>query len=291
MIRENIDHRVVDFESPNAGKEIYNSLKDSRFVVLRNHGVPINLIERIKNDWRPFFANKTKYSYLRTDEEDEGFIPINFETAEKEQIADFKELYQTHYEGIYPSNIDVAATKELFTSMVQLNNKICSLIDLQLPPAVKSQMPKSLFNMVEGANNHLIRVIHYPPIDDQETKASRGAAHTDISLFTAVFGLLLEGLEFKHEDGTWHTPNIDREDIVFFNSEMIELCTHGLLKALPHQVKVDPMKKSSSRYAMPINFHPYRTAELQPGLTAIKYLKSRLDQMGYGGSLLTEIDH
>lgn len=264
---------VVDYKAPNAGVEIYKALKKARFVILKNHDLPIEMIEKIKDDWRPFFASKTKYSYLRTDESDEGFIPINFETASKELMGDFKELYQTHYKGKFPSNIDLEATIKLFTAMVELNEKICKFIDEQLPENITDKMSATLFDMVKGANNHLLRVIHYPPIDDKEMKASRSAAHTDISLFTAVFGFLLEGLEFQDENGEWSTPNIEPSEIVFFNSEMIELYTNGLLKALCHQVKTDSVKKTESRYAIPFNFHPYRNAELKAGLTAIQYLK------------------
>jgi len=291
MSGKGVSQYMADLKAPNAGVDIYNALKEARFVILKNHDISIDVIEKIKNDWRPFFASKTKYSYLRTDESDEGFIPINFETASKELMADFKELYQTHYKGKYPSNIDTSATMELFAAMVELNEKICGLIDQQLPETVKAKMTVPLLHMVKGANNHLLRIIHYPPIDDKETKASRSAAHTDISLFTAVFGALLDDLEFQDENGAWYTPNIEPTEIVFFSSEMVELCTYGLLKALPHQVNTNQMKKTESRYAIPFNFHPYRNTELQPGLTAIQYLKSRLDQMGYGGELLVESDH
>lgn len=291
MPRKYLDSCVVNLKEAGAGSRVFNVLKDIRFVILKNHGIDIDIIEKIKCDWQSFFASKTKYSVLRTDESDEGFIPINYETASKELMADFKELYQTHYKGKYPSNIDTSATAELFTAMVALNEELCNLIDQQLPKNVRDKMPVSLFNMVKGANNHLLRVIHYPPIDDREMKAARGASHTDISLFTAVFGLMIEGLEFQDEHGNWYSPEVDSEDIVFFNSEMVELCTGALLKALPHQVKTDPMKKTESRYAIPINFHPYRDIELQPGLTAIQYLKKRLNQMGYDGELLIESDY
>ena len=291
MSQKEADQYAVDFQALDAGSGIYNALKNVRFVVLKNHGVQIDNIEQIKNAWQSFFASKAKYSFLRTDESDEGFIPINYETASKELMADFKELYQTHYGGVYPSNIDITTTMELFTAMVELNEEICGLIDQQLSKVVREKMPVSLLDMVKGANNHLLRVIHYPPIDDREMRASRGAAHTDISLFTAVFGLMIEGLEFQDESGNWYSPKVDSEDIIFFNSEMVELCTRGLLKALPHQVKTDPTRKTESRYAIPINFHPYRDIELTCGLTAIQYLKKRLNQMGYDGELLMESDY
>lgn len=281
---------TVDLCVKHSASTLLENLKTKGFALLKNHDVPIHLLGDILNQWKKFFSSEKKYDYLRTDITDEGFIPINVETAKRGVVADFKELYQTHYRGAYPTNIDIKSTTQLFTGLVKLGEKITHLIDEALPTSIKDEMCISLPEMIEDSYNHLIRIIHYPPIN-KGVVIPRATPHTDICLFTMVFGSTSGGLELQDENGSWYEPIIHDDSILLFNSEMLELSTNGFLKAVVHCVKANPNSYTDSRYSIPVGFHPRRQALLSESLTAAEHLQRRLNEMGYRGDLLNPKDY
>lgn len=280
----------VDLQKENAADLLVKNLHEVGCAVLENHGVPIQLIPDVFSEWEKYFTSKEKYKWLRTDETDEGFIPINYETAKKGEVADYKELYQVHYNGIMPTNINTSSTKNIFARLVDLGEKVCHLLDNGLPKKVKEKMSMPISQMIVGSNNHLLRVIHYPAID-KDVYIPRAAAHTDICLFTTSFGAAFRGLELQDFDGNWYAPEVTECSLVVFNSEMLELCTQGYLKAVVHRVKANPNNHNGSRYSLPLGFHPKRNVELKKGLSAAQHLRNRLNEMGYDGDSLNLKDY
>jgi isopenicillin N synthase-like dioxygenase len=276
----------VDLKGKNPEILLINNLKTDGCAVLKNHEVPIHLVSETLKSWGDFFSNDNKINFLRTDDTDEGFIPLSVETAVKGQIADYKELYQTHHKGQYPNNVDTDSTIKLFDSLVKVSEKIICLLDTGLPYSIKQNMTMSLPQMIDGSNNHLLRIIHYPPIE-LGIEIPRAAAHTDICLFTVVFGSTFRGLELQNPTtGKWYEPDVEDTSIVVFNSEMLEICTQGYLKAVVHCVKANPNSHIESRYSIPMGFHPRRQSLLSKDLTAVDHLRKRLNEMGYDGNLL-----
>lgn len=281
----------VNLQANHSGNFLLHNLKTSGCAVLINHDIPVQLLNDIFEQWGNFFSSKDKIKWLRTNETDEGFIPINVETAQKgDTLADFKELYQTHYNGQYPTNINTESTIKLFDALVKLGEKLIGLLDSTFPTSVKNKMCTPLTEMIAGSNNHLIRIIHYPPIAKGVT-VPRAAPHTDICLFTIVFGATFHGLELQDQTGNWYEPQVNDLSLVIFNSEMLEIATNGYLKAVVHRVKADPNSYTTSRYSLPLGFHPLRQAQLKKNITAIDHLRNRLNEMGYDGNLLNIKDH
>ncbi|QLH43886.1 MAG: isopenicillin N synthase family oxygenase [Coxiellaceae bacterium] len=280
----------VDLNEKQPEVQLLQHLSTTGCAVIKNHEVPIYLFEDVIDQWKQFFSCEEKYNWLRTDLTDEGFIPINAERARKDEVADFKELYQTHYQGKYPNSINIHSTQQLFNGLVKLGEKLIDLLDISLPSSIKNNMSMTLPEMVRGNNNHLIRIIHYPPIE-RGIKALRAAPHTDICLFTMILGGTVNGLELKDHNDVWYEPIANDASIVIFNSEMLELATNGYLKAVVHRVKTNPNSYTESRYSIPIGFHPRRQALLKKGLTAAEHLCIRLNEMGYNGNLLNLKDN
>ena|SRR3990167_320823 len=280
----------VDLQADHPEVVLLKQLSTTGCAVLSNHNVPVNLLKEIIEEWSRFFASNDKHHWLRTDETDEGFIPVNIEAAKKNEIADYKELYQTHYKGQYPANVNIKLTTKLFDAIVALGGHLFSLLDIALPNSVKSNLLTPLPKMVRDSNNHLIRIIHYPPIE-RGVNIPRAAPHTDICLFTIVFADTFNGLELQNQDGHWYEPPMEKNDLVVFNSEMLEIATNDFFKAVVHRVKANPNSRTDSRYSIPIGFHPLRNVELKSGLTAAQHLRNRLNEMGYDGDPLNLRDH
>jgi isopenicillin N synthase-like dioxygenase len=274
-----------DIDNKECGKKLVKLLKNQGYCIISNHNVPTNLLVTAMAEWKKFFSDDRRYSLVRTDVADEGYIPISIETAAAGLSADYKELYQAHYGTKLPDIIDTKSTSEIFDGLTKLGEQISNLIDIGLPDEIRRKLPGSLFSMSSGCGNHMLRVVHYPPVTDDFT-GSRAEAHTDICLFTFIFGKLFAGLEIQNLMGKWFTLNCDDDSIVIFTSEMLEIYTKKYFKAVKHRVPINLATCRHSRYSIPFGYHPFREAKLTSTLTAGEYLRGRLIEMGYDGNQL-----
>ncbi len=277
VVLKNLD---VDLQGRCPEKILEKNLHDHGSAVLKNNNVPVHLLKDVFKQWTSFFSSEEKYQWLRKEETDEGYIPINGEVARKSDLPDFKEFFQAHYHCRLPDNINTKSTEQLFESMVKLGEQICELLDLALPSFVKKKMSMSLPKMVAGCNNHIIRIIHYPPIE-AGINIPRAAPHTDICLFTIVFDSIFKGLELQDPNGSWYVPEVNDSDLIVFNSDMIDLCTDGYLKSVSHRVIANPNSHTESRFSFPCGFHPRREVELKKGFTAGVAVRTRVAEMGW----------
>ncbi|MCX7120279.1 MAG: hypothetical protein NTZ67_00645 [Gammaproteobacteria bacterium] len=147
-------------------------------------------------------------------------------------------------------------------------------------------MKSTLPDMIKDCDKHGYRVIHYPETTEKKL-TSRAEAHGDICLLTLLPNASSKGLALLDCNGTWHSPEIATNEIVVFNSDMLELCTNGYLKSTIHKVNLNVRhEKNPARYSFPIFIHPRRETELKSGLTALDALRKRLTEIGYRGHLL-----
>lgn len=281
---------TVDLNSENAKNLIFNNLKKSGCVVLKNHNISLENIPRILQEWESYFSDNRKFNWLRTDETDEGFIPVNVEMAKSGITPDHKELYQAHFNKPFPNILNSKETNDLFSDLVKLGTDLCQYIDNSLPSEIKNKMFTTLSEMLSGSNNHLIRVIHYPRIG-KNLRTQRSAMHTDICLLTICFGAMFDGLELQDPNGELFIPEVNNEDIVVFNSDMLDWATGGYLKSTPHQVETNSNAYIKDRYSIITAIHPLRGAILWDQKTAGEYLRERLINMGYQGNSLNLNDH
>jgi len=132
--------------------------------------------------------------------------------------------------------------------------------------------------------------MHYPPIE-AGVHVPRSASHTDICLFTFVFGSTFKGLELQDQNGIWYAPEVEPTSVVIFNGDMLDMCTNGYLKSVAHAVKANPNSYTESRYSLPCGFHPLRGVTLTKDMTAGLALRTRLNEMKYPVEKFSFEDH
>ncbi len=279
----------VDLTEKNADISLLNNLKEYGFSALKSHDLPLHLLGDVYQKWRAFFSSEEKYQWLREDENDQGFVPLNVERARKEDLPDFKEFYQTHYQGKYPNTFDIQSTMSLVNALVKLSNKLISLIDSALPQKIQEQMCMPLSEMVSNSSKHMLRVVHYPPIPTGMC-VPKSAAHGDICLLTILVNATNTGLALKSHDDIWYTPDLQDAELIVFNSDMLDICTNQYLKSVTHEVVQNSSNSIKSRYSIAFSVHPRREIELKKGFSAGFFLKERLNFMGYNGHLLNTND-
>lgn len=273
----------VDFNNPKQKNGLLEQLRCHSFFVAKNHGVNISYLDDIYRRWIQFFSGNEKFSWLRDESTDEGFVPIGVERSEFSNKFDQKEFYASHTFGKFPSTVDMKSTLKLIDSLILFSEEVIKILN-------KNILAINLEEIISEKKNHMLRIIHYPP--QKESDNYEGAhAHTDACLFTVMPLATCEGLEFLDSNNNWIKPKMNSNEIIFFNSDMIDLLTNGYLKSAYHKVS-SPKNNilSLSRYSLPFFIHPNRNIFLNKELTAYEFLKYRLSKIGYDGEKLINSD-
>jgi len=135
--------------------------------------------------------------------------------------------------------------------------------------------------MLVGSDQNLLRILHYPKLDQApEPGAVRAAAHGDINLITCLLAGSESGLEAKDTAGNWHTVPCDPGMMAINAGDMLEMASGGHYPATVHQVVNPPAEKNVARFSMPMFLHPRPEASLKPGMTAGEFLTERLREIG-----------
>jgi isopenicillin N synthase-like dioxygenase len=232
--------------------------------VITDHDIPFTLFNKSYEYSEKFFnletSIKNKYSF-RENAGARGYTPFGKETALGETVPDLKEFWhhgpiidKTFDERIL-QNIVVSEVEDfnnvfdnLFIEMNNLGSKLLSAISLTLG------LSNNYFVESTERGNSLLRLIHYPPSNNENIYRAR--EHADINLITLLIGANEPGLEVKDKADNWIPVSSSFEDIVCNIGDMMQLITNGKLKSTPHRVikyKTDELK---SRYSIPFFMHP-----------------------------------
>ena len=240
------------------------ALTNHGFFVITDHQIPHSLFNQAYEFSEKFFnlpiKNKQSYSF-REFAGARGYTPFGKETALGETVPDLKEFWHhgpiidKTFDNRIMKNIHVNEIKDfnevfdkLFTEMNTLGSKLLSSISLTL------DLPINFFDESTKKGNSLLRLIHYPPSNNQNMFRAR--EHADINLITLLIGANEPGLEVKDKSGAWIPVSSSYEDIVCNIGDMMQLITDNRLKSTPHRVVKYKTDEIKSRYSVPFFMHP-----------------------------------
>ncbi|TAL58555.1 MAG: isopenicillin N synthase family oxygenase, partial [Legionella sp.] len=188
----------VDFENDNAIGLFASSLHHTGFAVLENHPIDIGLIDDIYAEWMSFFHGEEKHKYLFNVDTQDGFFPASIsEKAKGAEIKDLKEFFQYYPWGQFPDSLS-NKTQKLYVQLTQLSTTLLGWLQEELPESIAAKLSMPLSSMIEGSDQTMLRILHYPPLSgDEPAGAVRAAAHEDINLITLLVGATSSGLQVK----------------------------------------------------------------------------------------------
>jgi len=272
--------KTVDYRAENASAMLAESLRDTGFAVLTNHPVSAARIDEAYTAWGEFFASDNKMDWLRDPENQDGYFPFLSENAKDAKAKDLKEFYHVYSWGRVPDSI-ADLTRTLYADLVALGQELLGWLDAEMPAEVKAKMTAPLASMMQGSEQSLFRILHYPPVADGiEAGAIRAAAHEDINLITLLLAGSKPGLEAMDRTGKWHSVSCDQGMITINNGDMLSVATDGYYPSTTHRVVNPEQQENTSRYSMPMFLHPRPDAALKDGFTADMFLQQRLKEIG-----------
>ena len=272
----------VDYTQFGAAERFVQSLKETGFGVLRNHPIPADLVSSIYRDWLAFFNSEDKNRWRYDQGRQDGYFPPDVsETAKGHSVKDLKEYYHVYPWGRIPDALrdDII---EYYRRANEVASTLLGWVESQSPPEVMTSYSEPLSQMVEGSQQTLLRVLHYPPLSGSEQPgAVRAAAHEDINLLTVLPAANEPGLEVRSGDGAWHEVPCDPGQLVINVGDMLQEASRGYFPSTTHRV-TNPRGEARlhSRLSLPLFLHPRPEVVLSSRHTADSYLKERLRELG-----------
>lgn len=278
--------------------EVGDALKDIGFFALKDHDVPMELINKAYDKMLEFFtlSEEEKMRFYKEEWHGQvGYTPFGKEKAKDAKIFDLKEFWHVvgptaKLKNIWPDIPDFEETfTELYEKLFKVGEQVLEAI------AIYFEYPNNFFvDMVQDGTT-IQRLLHYPPLDEAAPKgAVRAAAHEDINFITILPNATTSGLEVLQKDGSWLQAPTNYDYLIVDSGDMIQNLTNGLLPSTTHRV-VNPEKSSERRFSIPFFIHPRGEVSLSPlsemkdnktdkpifkDITAHDYLYMRLKELG-----------
>ncbi|MFK7942038.1 MAG: isopenicillin N synthase family dioxygenase [Paracoccaceae bacterium] len=257
-----------------------SSLRQTGFAVLTDHPIGPDRIQRAYEAWGEFFNSEGKHDWLVDPKTQDGFFPFKSENAKGAKAKDLKEFYHVFPDGRVPPDLELE-TRALHADLTAIGARLLEWLDVETPEDMRVQFSEPLQEMLKGSKQNLLRILHYPPLDEApEPGAVRAAAHGDINLITVLLAGSAPGLEAQDTQGNWHAVPCDPGMIAINCGDMLEMASGGYYPSTIHRV-VNPEKtQTGARFSMPMFLHPRPEVVLKPGTTADDFLQQRLREIG-----------
>lgn len=276
------DIAVVSIAQPleSIAEELGRSFEEYGFAVIRDHGIPADLIAQAEELSKEFFAlpEGAKRAYhIEGGGGARGYTPFGVERAKDAEIFDLKEFWhigRSLPEGhplaefmspnVWPGEVDGFRDtfETLFSAFETAGARVLEAIAIHLG------LPRDFFVPTVEDGNSVMRLLHYPPTPEGAPEgAVRAAAHGDINTITLLLGAEEAGLELLTKQGTWKAVDVPEGALVINIGDMLDRLTNSRLRSTTHRV-VNPVGEAArrARYSMPffLHFRPDYVIETLP---------------------------
>jgi isopenicillin N synthase-like dioxygenase len=275
------------------------SFEDYGFAIIRDHGIPQDLIDAAESMSRAFFAlpDAVKRQYhVPGSGGARGYAPFGTEKAKDANARDLKEFWHVGRSlppgdplerfmapNLWPSEVPgFRDTYEaIFAAFEASGARILSAVALHLG------LDEHFFDATVDKGNSVLRLLHYPPVAEVAEGEIRAAAHEDINTITLLLGAEEAGLQLLARDGRWIPVSPPPGALAVNIGDMLQRLTAGRLRSTTHRV-VNPVGEAArrARYSMPffLHFRPdYMITPLYDGgeapISAHDYLMQRLREI------------
>jgi len=261
-------------------EELGNSFVEYGFAIVRDHGIPQQLIDRAERLSKQFFAlpDDVKKKYLIPGGGGaRGYTAFGIETAKGAQAFDLKEFWHVgrelapghKFRDVMGDNIwpeEIPGFKETFLELYDAFDAAGVKVLRAIARFLK--VDEEYFTDTVRDGNSVMRLLHYPAQPEPTGNHIRAGAHEDINTITLLLGAEEAGLELKTKDGRWIPVSPKPGELVINIGDMLQRLTNGVLRSTSHRVvNPAPDRASHARYSMPyfLHFRPDFMIEALPG--------------------------
>ena len=262
------------------------------FCKIRGHKIVEKTKRELYEATVKFFTEldtQQKLKYKNPGRSNRGYKAIGDESAKYTNKPDLKEFFHVGRElspedlarlgyerNVWPDEISGlrAACLEAYAQFETTANEILEAFEMFL------DLGRHYFKERTVNGNSVLRLIHYPPLEDDTINAVRAAEHEDINLITLLIGADAPGLEILTEDGIWIPINSREDELTVNTGDIMKWLTNERIGSTTHRV-VNPEgdRRKKSRFSMPFFSHPLDSMDIGRGKTAGQFLQERLQEI------------
>ncbi|XVF39263.1 hypothetical protein PTKIN_Ptkin01aG0021000 [Pterospermum kingtungense] len=268
---------VIDFSKLNGEDraktlaQIANACEEWGFFQLVNHGIPEELLERVKKVASEFYKLEREENFYNS-----KVVSLLNETGENLENADWEDVITLLDDNEWPSETPRfrETMKEYRFELMKFAEKVMEVMDENL--GLPKGYIKKAFNDGEGDNGAYFgtKVSHYPPCPHPErVKGLR--AHTDAGGVILLFqDDKVGGLQIL-KDGEWIDVQPLPNTIVINTGDQIEVLSNGWYKSTWHRVlsSTDGNRRSIASF-----YNPSLMATLAPAPQLVEKTNQEVEQ-------------
>ncbi|KAF2117090.1 hypothetical protein BDV96DRAFT_598030 [Lophiotrema nucula] len=261
----------------NVASQIGKTCRNVGFFYAENHDIPQDVINETFESVKKFFAmplGDKMEVHLHKSAALRGYEPL-FETKmegkgrgdmkeaftigddahEPEQNAPFTPSPDSMKKNSWPSAYPAFRPQiyDYYTRVLAFSRKLMQAFALAL------DLPETYFDEATSFPMVGVRILHYPPQEQQDASDIGLGAHTDYSFFTLVQQESVAALQVLNANGIWVDAPPKPRTYVVNVGDFLSRITNGAFKSTVHRVL---NRSGEERYSMPFFFSPNREATL-----------------------------
>ena len=270
----------ISYTAPGFDAAFMASLHEYGFAAVVDHPLDDDRVARIYCEWLAFFSSGEAASFRMDPVKQDGYFSLEeAEHAKGFVERDFKEYFQFYPWGRCPESLQADLASH-FDAAVELGAELLSCIARGLPEAVTAKLTEPLGDMIQGSEQSMLRVLHYPPMTVGQS-VLRAAPHEDINLLTLMPAADGPGLELRLRSGEWISVPHSPGQLIVNIGDMLQEATGGYLPSTSHRLATPNTEQpATSRMSLPLFLHPRPDVVLSSRYTARQYLRQRLNELG-----------
>jgi isopenicillin N synthase-like dioxygenase len=263
---------VIDLSSLADGKEdpttvaaIGQACRDVGFIYIKNHGIPLSLIEdMLVAAWEFFTRPIEEKKQTILSDRIRGYLPLRYSSYEgeaNEAVSNQEGFWIGEDRPINPDNRldgpnlwpeNSEALKQAMESYYSAATDLSQV--LQRAFALALDQPADFFQDLFQRQSSLLKINHYPPQDSPQTVSNIGVVpHSDEIGFTILWQDDSGGLEIESKSGEWvEAPPIPGTFIINLG-DLMQIWSDGEFSSTPHRVI---NRSGADRYSIPFFANP-----------------------------------
>ncbi|MEH2460373.1 isopenicillin N synthase family dioxygenase [Nostoc sp.] len=249
-------------------KQIYQACHEIGFIYLQNHGMPPDLIKQVMTKSKDFFnltlelKQRLAWSHRFSNQ---GYIGLERERLDPNNPGDLKEAFNVgrkDAENFSVSLVNFPAKDSSISTFYQACTELANTI-LQAF-ALALQLPEDFFATRHSEQNHTLRLLHYPPVQQlSQLGQIRAGEHSDYGSITLLFQDTIGGLEIQTADGKWIAAPVIPDSVIVNTGDLMQRWTNHVFCSTKHRVILPSDERvKQSRYSVAFFCHPNDDTEI-----------------------------